>query len=255
MKCLVIHGSPRKGNTYRITKEAMKELEEIGNVDFDQIYLKDENIPFCTGCLSCVLNGEETCPHSDIIQPLLNKMKEADCLIVTSPVYIMNVSALLKNFFDHLPFLFHRPYFFKKTALIITTTAGSGHKEVIKYVKESLTYFGYNKCYSLGFRGNSTEPPLKEKTISEISDVVSDFYKSVKNQPSSPSIYSLNVYSLWRSMANIGFISKDKEYWTKEGILNSDYPEGVPLPGIKRVLAKILFKFYTKLFSKRIESQ
>ncbi|WP_409198031.1 NAD(P)H-dependent oxidoreductase [Methanobrevibacter acididurans] len=35
-------------------------------------------------------------------------------MILTSPVYALNVSALMKNFIDHTSYFYHRPYFLIK---------------------------------------------------------------------------------------------------------------------------------------------
>ncbi|WP_347707330.1 NAD(P)H-dependent oxidoreductase [Clostridium sporogenes] len=50
-------------------------------------------------------------------------MEKADALIVTSPVYSLQITGLLKNSIDHMAYNFHRPRFFTKKALVITTTA------------------------------------------------------------------------------------------------------------------------------------
>ena len=62
-------------------------------------------------------------------------MMDADGIIVASPVYAMNVTALLKNFLDHTAYFYHRPEFFTKKALVVVSTAGAGQKDVAKYIE------------------------------------------------------------------------------------------------------------------------
>jgi multimeric flavodoxin WrbA len=48
-------------------------------------------------------------------------MHAADGVIFATPVYVMNVSALMKTFIDHFSYIYHRPRFFDKKALLLST--------------------------------------------------------------------------------------------------------------------------------------
>ena len=119
MKYVIINGSPRKKNTWAIVKHIQSNLEAT----FEEIHLKDYNIPLCNGCYNCILKGEKYCPHFDKINTIMDKLKSADAFIIASPVYAMNVTAILKNFIDHTAYLYHRPEFFTKKALVVVSTA------------------------------------------------------------------------------------------------------------------------------------
>ena len=108
MKYLIINGSPRKQTTYEIIKEVKSNL----NGEFEEIQLIEEQIPICVGCTNCIMLGEDKCPHFDKINPIINKINECDAIIIGSPVYALNVSSILKNFFDHTAYFYHRPEFF-----------------------------------------------------------------------------------------------------------------------------------------------
>ena len=114
MKCLVIHGSPRQGNTWNVLNIAKEEMQKNGDFDFEVIELAKEKIPTCIGCFNCISKGEDKCIHKDVIMGISKKMEEADAFIITSPVYSLQVSGLLKNFIDHMSYNFHRPKFYKK---------------------------------------------------------------------------------------------------------------------------------------------
>ena len=101
MKYLIINGSPRRKNTYEIIKQAASNLDG----EFEEIHLIEKQIPMCLGCMNCINIGEDKCPHSDKVRPIIEKMKECDGIIIASPVYALNVSALLKNLFDFEFFL------------------------------------------------------------------------------------------------------------------------------------------------------
>ena len=121
MKYAIINGSPRKKNTWA----AVKQIEKNLGGEFDEIHLMREKIPMCNGCFNCINESPDKCPHFDKINPIVEKLKSADGIIIASPVYAMNVTALLKNFLDHTAYFYHRPEFFEKKARRPSTPAGA----------------------------------------------------------------------------------------------------------------------------------
>nr|WP_292376791.1 NAD(P)H-dependent oxidoreductase [Methanosarcina sp. UBA411] len=65
--------------------------------------------------------GKDHCPLKDESSVLEQKMHAADGVIFATPVYVMNVSALMKTFIDHFSYIYHRPRFFDKKALLLST--------------------------------------------------------------------------------------------------------------------------------------
>jgi multimeric flavodoxin WrbA len=78
MKITVIHGSPRKGNTYRAARIFLQALSKRGDVEVTEFFLPKDLPEFCRGCCSCVTRGEETCPHRQYTKPILDSMIQAD---------------------------------------------------------------------------------------------------------------------------------------------------------------------------------
>lgn len=93
------------------------------------MHLADLKFDYCKGCSSCVYRGEDKCPIKDDRNVVLEKISEADGLILVSPVYALMVSAPLKNFFDRFGYLAHRPQFFNKFAMSMVTCSGYGADE------------------------------------------------------------------------------------------------------------------------------
>ena len=139
MKYVIINGSPRKKNTWSMVKQAKANLGE--DAEFEEIQLMKAKIQMCNGCFKCIMEGEDHCPHKDIVQSIIDKIRWADGIVIASPVYAMNVTGLIKNFFDHTAYLYHRPEFFDKKALIVVSTAGAGQKDVAKYIDENVSPF------------------------------------------------------------------------------------------------------------------
>lgn len=59
MKCLIIHGSPRRGNTWDVLNRVKEEMKRNGNFEFEVVELSKEKIPMCIGCFNCIKKGEK----------------------------------------------------------------------------------------------------------------------------------------------------------------------------------------------------
>ena len=229
MKYVIINGSPRKKNTWSMVKQAKSNLGE--DAEFEEIQLMKAKLPMCNGCFKCIMEGEDNCPHKEIVQAIIEKIKLADGLIITSPVYAMNVTGLLKNFFDHTAYLYHRPEFFDKKALIVVSTAGAGQKDVAKYIDETLRHWGFNKNY-------------------KITDKISQkFRKDVSSKKlHTPKLMDLIFYNVWRAMAlSEDPIEADAKYWESTGLVNYDFAPNVKLGVLKKAFAKIMFSILKKV--------
>ena len=103
MKAIGIVGSPRKnGNTEIITRHILKAVEEEG-IETEVIRLAGLEIRPCNACMAC--ENEETCPIDDDLFPIYIKMKEADAIILTSPVYYGSATALMKALMERTGFI------------------------------------------------------------------------------------------------------------------------------------------------------
>ena len=234
MKYLIINGSPRKKNTWAIVQQVKTNLKG----DFEEIQLSEEQIPFCYGCFNCIMKGEEYCPHKNYIKPIIDKIKKCDAIIIASPVYAMNVSAILKNFLDHTAYLYHRPEFFTKKALIVVSTAGAGHKKVAKYIDETLRHWGVNKVYkisiSCGGKNSLDTNKINKFSVKFRSDVES-------NKLHSPKWMDIIFFNVWKAMSSTESIAKDIEFWHNTGLINHDFAPEVKLNLFKKVFSKLMF--------------
>lgn len=98
MKAIGIVGSPRKGgNTEILTKHALEAIAKEG-LDTELISLSGLDIQPCDGCRVCF--DEETCRIEDDLMPIYAKMKEAEAVILGSPVYFGSATSLAKALMD-----------------------------------------------------------------------------------------------------------------------------------------------------------
>lgn len=240
MKCLVLHGSPRRGNTWGVLNMVKEEMSKNGDFEFEVIELGKEKIPMCIGCFNCISKGEEKCPHNSYIEPIVKKMEDADAFIITSPVYSMQISGTLKNFIDHMSYNFHRPKFYTKKVLIITTTAGAGHTDAANYVKNVMEYWGINYIQTIPIAYRATE--LSEKNKSKIIEGAKKFSKELNSKKvHEAKLKSIVMFHLWKnSSKEDGFSTADFNYWNNKEYKNSLYFKGIPLGVLKGIFARIM---------------
>jgi len=103
-KIVAVNGSPRtEWNTSLIVREAARGAEEAGaEVEVIDLYKLDK-FTGCVSCFGCKLNGGR-CVCSDGLKPVLDKIREADGVIMGSPNYLTDVSAVFRAFFERLVF-------------------------------------------------------------------------------------------------------------------------------------------------------
>lgn len=106
MRILVLNGSPKCGrsNTLNITKAFLKGFPEDTEVDIVDVYKL--NIKPCVGCFSCWSRTQGECVVKDDMQGLYEKIKAADIVIESFPLYFFGMPSQLKAMTDRcLPFM------------------------------------------------------------------------------------------------------------------------------------------------------
>ena len=100
MKVILLNGSPHKaGTTYTALSEAAKQLEAEG-IEAEIIQIGSKQIRGCAGCMSCRKIGK--CIFDDEVNEVAEKFKEADGIIIGSPVYYASPNGTLISFLDRL---------------------------------------------------------------------------------------------------------------------------------------------------------
>lgn len=229
MKIVVVHGSPRKGNTYKATQKFKEEMEKQGDIEFVDFFLPKDMPEFCHGCMNCFLKGELTCPHAEYTMPILDQMVSADGLIFTTPVFALSLSGCMKSFLDHYAYIFivhrARSEMFNKKAFILASTVGAGSKAAIKTISTSLKYWGVNRVYSYSFttfgtEWNNIETEKKSKIKSDIANKAKKFYTEVDSGKNhTPYLFISFMFKMSRFILKkyADETSLDKQYWIDQG--------------------------------------
>ncbi|MDF2589714.1 MAG: reductase [Anaerocolumna sp.] len=101
MKVVAFNGSPNKdGNTYEALKAVAAELEKE-NIEVEIIHVGNKVIRGCLACGGCKRNMNERCVvENDPVNDWVQKMKEADGIILGSPVHYSAIAGTMKSFLD-----------------------------------------------------------------------------------------------------------------------------------------------------------
>jgi multimeric flavodoxin WrbA len=99
---LVLMASPRaRGNSTILAEEAAKGAKDAG-ATVEAFRLAKMKIGPCLACEGCRKPGADGCVRNDDIKLLHAKLRDADALIIASPVYWFTMSAQAKLFMDRL---------------------------------------------------------------------------------------------------------------------------------------------------------
>lgn len=137
-KVLIISGSPRKGgNSDLLCDRFMEGAKESGNT-VEKVFLHDLKIGHCMACYGC--RGTKKCVQKDDMEELLEKMADADVLVLATPVYFYSMDGMLKTMIDRtLPR--YTEIRDKEVYLIATAAAG---ERLMKRTMDALE--GFTDC-------------------------------------------------------------------------------------------------------------
>ncbi len=250
MRYLLLNGSPHLGNTWKIVALLREQIIRLfPNAVFEEIHLKDQNLPYCTGCSNCFRHGPSTCPHRETMDMLIQKINQCDGLIFAITTFNRMPNALAKNFIDHLCYMLHRPYFFRCKAMVVSTTGGVGAGSAVSYVAGTLLGAGFNRCYKLPLSSHSwndiqTDGKIKEKCRKMAVKFHGDVSSGVLRVPS---FMTMIPYNLFRGMSRAyvsgtPYAMEDGTFWTSPKRMNLVYDPIIPIRNpLKRAWGQLFF--------------
>jgi multimeric flavodoxin WrbA len=107
MKVLAINASPRKNwNTQKLLDSALEGAKSLG-AETEMIDLYDTGCMGCVSCFACKVKNSRTngvCAQRDDMRPVLEKAREADVILVGSPVYFDMPTAGARAFLERFLF-------------------------------------------------------------------------------------------------------------------------------------------------------
>jgi multimeric flavodoxin WrbA len=221
-------GSARKGGfTHAATRQLLDDLESSGDVRGEIVFLSDFSLGVCRGCKACFVRGEEHCPLEDDRDLLIEKMTASDGVVLASPVYSFQVSAVMKIFLDRLGFAIHRPRFHGKAFTCVVVQGIYGGRKVREY----LEFVGG----SLGFdvvRGSciTALEPMVDEERRKMDEALGRQARRLHEQLARPAGAAPSMFRLWAfRMARttiqrtLGDGNRDHAYYRDHGWFDSEY--------------------------------
>jgi multimeric flavodoxin WrbA len=97
------NGSPKgeRGNTNVMVEAFLAGAREAG-AETENVFLAKKEISPCTGCNACWMKTPGICAQRDDMDELLAKVIGSDIAVFATPIYVDNVTGLMKNFLDRL---------------------------------------------------------------------------------------------------------------------------------------------------------
>jgi multimeric flavodoxin WrbA len=101
LKVVAFNGSPKsEGNTSILIKKVFEVLEKEG-IETESVQVGGKKIHGCTACFKCYTNRNSRCSvNNDILNDCVEKMIQADGIILASPTYFANVTSEIKALID-----------------------------------------------------------------------------------------------------------------------------------------------------------
>ena len=104
---MFFNASPRKGwNTHKMLEAAKAGAEEAGATT-ELVKLYDIKFPGCKSCFACKLKNAKTngvCAIRDDLRPILERARQADVLVLGSPIYFSYPTGVYRAFLERLAF-------------------------------------------------------------------------------------------------------------------------------------------------------
>lgn len=141
-KVLVVSASPRKGgNSDLLCDQFILGAKDAGN-QAEKIFVRNKKINYCVACDACRGNGG-SCVQKDDMAEVLDKMIEADVIVMATPVYFYTMDAQMKTLIDRT---YSRYTEINNKEMYFIVTAADGRKQAMERTIEG--FRGFTSCLS-----------------------------------------------------------------------------------------------------------
>ena len=113
---LVISTSLRpRSNSDILTERLVAGARDAGH-QVEEISLKGKELKYCIGCLAC--QKTQRCVQKDDALWIADKMKDADTLVFSTPIYYYEMSGQMKTLLDRMNPLYSSDYRFRRVYML-----------------------------------------------------------------------------------------------------------------------------------------
>ena len=145
-RIVVLNGSPRRnGNTSRLIEAFTEGAESTGNT-VQVFFLQGMDIHGCRGCFGGGKDPEHPCVQRDGMDEVYPAYREADVVVLASPLYYWNLSGQLRTAFDRLFAVaecdpnYTNP---RKECILLMAAEGDDFAEVENYYDRLMGHMGW----------------------------------------------------------------------------------------------------------------
>jgi|ADurb_H2B_01_Slu_FD_contig_21_995142_length_1279_multi_11_in_0_out_0_2 multimeric flavodoxin WrbA len=143
MNVIGINGSPHgDGNTFTALSIA-GEIFKQNRIDYEIFNVGMKAVQGCTGCNACGKNKNEECIFTkDVVNEGIQKIKNADGIILASPVHFSGIGGNMKSFLDRAFYVAgaNEGLFRHKVAASLVAVRRSGGVATVDQLNHYITY-------------------------------------------------------------------------------------------------------------------
>jgi multimeric flavodoxin WrbA len=228
MHVLALVGSFRKqGNTARIVRMIEARMRALSSpqgapLEFETLLLGDLDIRPCRGCRTCFDRGEDACPLKDDVARIRSRIEVSDAIMMASPVYVDDVSGLMKNLMDRLAYLCHRPALGGKYACVLASVGSGGTGHTLRTMYVALLTWGCHMLGQTGMKMGALAPDGELVRHQSAANRIADtLYAAITQKRGlDPAFISLMAFKIqqlaWRREPQGSY---DHKYWQARGWL------------------------------------
>jgi multimeric flavodoxin WrbA len=99
-KILIFMGSPRREGNSTILAQQVAAGAEAAGAEVESFFLHGMNVRPCDACDACRGKTETDCVLDDDMKDIFPKLRQADGIVIASPIYWFTVSGQTKLFMD-----------------------------------------------------------------------------------------------------------------------------------------------------------
>jgi multimeric flavodoxin WrbA len=245
-KVVLLNSSKRKRSTFAMLEEIAAALPES---DTEIITIGEYEIRGCTGCEVCITKGR--CPIDDDGKKILDRIAMADGIIIGTPVYLRHISGLLKTLVDRSCSWYHRSPLVGKPIFFVTSTAASGTRPTLAYLRDLAVQWGAIRCGSVSRNAmNIDRKPINGKVLRKFRKYL-DRDALKRHRPSLRELIEFNT----QKVLALKIVPMDKQYWEDKGYLKSPYFFRCRINPLKRMIGVLYFQILNKAIPNRLEDE
>ncbi len=142
---IILNAAARKnGNTATLVKSFMEGAKESGNT-VKEFYLQSMTIRGCLACMGCTRNADP-CTQKDEMSAIYDAFKDADTVIMASPVYFFGMAGPLKTTIDRLFAMFSKYGFeaCQRNCALLMTSDDPQYDQSVDWYRTFVDNVGWN---------------------------------------------------------------------------------------------------------------